>query len=291
MQLSLPHSLKKLRPKRQYGVIVALSAVLLTTGGFVIALHSTAKQTPRNSTPAIHKTTLSKQTAKSATSQQSAASSSPSATPTPSAHAVAHTSSTPTPTPSACSKATYDAASASNTAAATQGLQQTVDPSQYYTVYGYTADQVRAEMNQCSPSVAGSGDFNAFTSWWLNFKFVLSTPDTNNFCTVQSAGVVVHVTSSYPQWSTSAYAAAGLSTEWQTFISNLTTHENGHRDLATQYASQLYNGLLSYPSTDCSTASQSVTSYGNSQITALNQAETNYDSQTNHGATQGATLY
>ncbi|MDB5165993.1 MAG: hypothetical protein JWM37_65 [Candidatus Saccharibacteria bacterium] len=260
MRLTLSRILsKKLLPTQPLTKVlfIALPATLLISGA-VIAVHVCGGQAPQKE--AQH-------------------------TPAPT---VTHSSPSP-PTPPPCTKGTYSPASASNTTPATQGLQQVIDAPQYYSVYGYTADQIRSQMSQCAPGTS-STDFNGYTNWWLRYAFALSAPDTNNLCTIQSAGVVVHITFSYPQWSNSMYASAGLSSEWQTFIKNLTTHENGHRDLATQYASQLYNGLLAYPPTDCSTISQSATSYGGSQISNLNQAEANYDIQTNHGATQGANL-
>jgi predicted secreted Zn-dependent protease len=196
---------------------------------------------------------------------------------------------TPSPVASTCTKGTYQPASVSNTPSPSVGLQEDVDQPQYYVVYGYTASQIRAELNQCSPVATSQGDFDAETSWWLKFTYDWYTK-SNGLCALQNVGVVAHVTFMYPQWTNTAYSAAGLNAKWQTYMTNLTTHEQGHKTIALQYANTLLTQLQSYPDTTCTTIEQSANSYGNGEISALTQAENNYDTQTDHGATQGATF-
>ena len=259
--------------KRLIIVLVALSVCLLSGAG--LALYNINKHSTNTASQAIPK--------KAAISKGSSA--------TPQANSGSITqikpANTPAQTPPACSKGTYSAASASNTPHPAVGLQQIADQPQHYVVYGYTATQIRTELNQCTPVTGNGSETDAQTNWWINFHYYWYAK-SNGVCALENVGVVVHLTSIYPQLSTSVYTAAGLSSQWQTYLGNLTTHEQGHQNLALQYANALYGGLQNYPKTNCYTIQQSANAYANNEIAALNKAEVNYDSQTNHGATQGA---
>jgi predicted secreted Zn-dependent protease len=105
---------------------------------------------------------------------------------------------------------------------------------------------------------------------------------------VSQVAVGLHLSESFPSWSPSSYDASGLAAKWQTYTTNLQTHEKGHKDMAKQYANDLFNGLKTYPHTSCSTIISAVNQYGNNKVAALQSASDTYDSQTQHGATQGA---
>ena len=194
------------------------------------------------------------------------------------------------PTLQNCTKDTsYQAATALNISASAPGLTQTVEQPHYYTVYGYTASQVRTQLNQCSGATQGASTYDALTNWWTNFAYNYYAK-SSGLCALKDVAVGEHITFEFPQWSNTVNAEAGLNSKWQTYMSNLTTHEHGHRDLALQYSSTLYSGLVNFPDTNCGSIVQSANDYGNGIIASLNQVEANYDAQTNHGATQGATF-
>lgn len=193
------------------------------------------------------------------------------------------------PAPPVCTKGSYTPAAADNTPSAGTGFKQIIDQPQQYIVYGYSANQIRSEINQCSPLSAGGSEYDAQTNWQLRYSYSWYTK-SNGKCALQNVGVIVHITFMYPQWTNNAYAVPGLSSQWQKYIDNLTVHEQGHENLALQYANTLFSGLQNYPDTDCSNIHQSVNTYGDNEIASLNQSEANYDVQTKHGATQGATF-
>lgn len=232
----------------------------------------------------------------------------PSATPTPTpATSTAPVASTPpkstkviasTPVvsapvtiPTTCTKPTgFTAANALPISTASPGLDLSVEAPQQYTVYGNTAQEVRTQLNQCSPvSDLGAGEYDAITTWWVNFSY-LYAPTSGGNCSVNSVAVGMHIKMILPAWQSSLNADSGLASEWQTYITNLTTHEDGHRDIAINYANTLLSGLQSQPESSCSTIVQTTNDYGNSLIAQLTTDENNYDTTTNHGATQGATF-
>lgn len=136
----------------------------------------------------------------------------------------------------------------------------------------------------CRPS---DKDGDANVNWWLNFSYWTAS-DGAGKCYVSQTAVGLHLSEFFPVWSTSSYDSAGLASKWQAYTTNLQTHMQGHKDLAKQYATDLYNGLKNYPHTSCSTIISAVNQYGNNKVAALQQASDTYDTQTNHGATQGA---
>jgi predicted secreted Zn-dependent protease len=168
------------------------------------------------------------------------------------------------------------------------GIQQVVDAPQYYQVYGYTSAQVQGQINRCTPVNEGDDDFAASTNYVMNWAYSYS--DDSNSCTITSVAVGVHVAQIYPYWNNSSYAAPGYASRWQSYMANLQTHENGHRDLDIQYAAKISHDLQGLPSTDCSAIEQAATATANADVTALNQANDAYDAQTNHGMTQGAII-
>jgi predicted secreted Zn-dependent protease len=70
----------------------------------------------------------------------------------------------------------------------------------------------------------------------------------------------------------------------------LKTHEDGHTALDIEYATKLATALQNTGNMDCATLTRQTQSIIDSHVTMLNAANELYDSQTNHGATQGAVL-
>lgn len=173
---------------------------------------------------------------------------------------------------------------------APDGLTKQIDTPQYYQIYGNDAATLRKQIRQCAPkSESGTTEFAAITSYQLTWQYNLMNTD-NGLCKVGHAKVGIHVSQVLPLWQPSTEAQAGLAPKWQAFMGSLTTHENGHRDYDVQYAQMLLDDLIALPATPCAQLAQTVKHLTDSDVATLNQANDNYDSNTNHGATQGAIL-
>lgn len=181
-----------------------------------------------------------------------------------------------------CQKGVYNSASLSNTPSPTNGFQALVDEPQTYLAYGNTAQEVRNQINGCRV-----GSYDAYTSWYGRWNYV-AQPTSEGLCKVGSANVIVHITSIYPKWIKDSQAAPGLESKWNTYIGNLTTHENGHRDRSVDTIKSFYTDLLSFPETDCNMLYQALSDHWNQKSSQLRNAQSDYDTETNHGGTQGA---
>lgn len=314
-ELTPEHKVKKLNLSgKSLGLLFHLSALnmvigvvaLILLGGGVMAFSPFGglRQKPlatETGTTAVKLNPISKKTSKPASSTNTKSSPTPAPTPavTPAPTPAKNTKviastpvvSAPVVAATSCTKPTgFTAANALPISTASPGLDLSVEAPQQYTVYGNTATEVRSQINQCSPvSDLGAGEYDAITTWWVNFSYLYS-PTSGGNCSVNSVAVGMHIKMVLPAWQSSPNADAGLASEWQTYITNLTTHENGHRDIAINYANTLLSGLQSQPESSCSTIVQTTNDYGNSIISQLETDENNYDLTTNHGATQGATF-
>jgi predicted secreted Zn-dependent protease len=278
--------------------LIIIVAVLLLGGGITFGL-SELKHNAGKPTVTEHKTQKTKPSSTAAPPTNTPVASNSGATPKPSPTPVtsknaksvtqAPSSSPAIPSPATCTSGSYQPAGALNISTSSPGLKQQIDAPTYYEVYGYTGAQIRSELNQCTPVKGGAGDFDSETTWWTNYTYNYYTT-AGGSCAMSSVAVGEHISFVYPKWTDSPYAAAGLNSQWQTYISHLTTHETGHQSLVLQYANSILSGLQNFVQSDCSTMVQAANSWADSQIAALNQANVNYDAQTGHGATQGATF-
>jgi predicted secreted Zn-dependent protease len=169
------------------------------------------------------------------------------------------------------------------------GLIQQIDQPLTYQIFGRSADALRNQVKQCAPKDAGQSgaSFAAQTNYRLLWRYKYT--DTGNMCKVADASVSIHINQVMPLWRPDN-APGGLLNEWNDFMRNLNTHEAGHVTLDLQYAQNLLNDLRNFPSTPCSQLQESVRHLADTDIAELAQANDNYDSTTNHGATQGAIL-
>ena len=168
------------------------------------------------------------------------------------------------------------------------GLQEAPMITTTYAIYGNTLTQVKNQAYRCSPVMDGD-HFSGNTSYALSWIFDYQGVGTG-LCKVRNVSVGLSIAQQYPAWQSSANAAPGLATTWQSYMSSLTNHEIGHANIDRAYAAELQEVLSSFPATSCSEITAAVNAKAQSIVTALNAANEAYDSDTNHGTTQGASL-
>jgi len=76
---------------------------------------------------------------------------------------------------------------------------------------------------------------------------------------------------------------------WTTFANNTITHESGHVKLNLQGARDYQRDLGNFPpATDCTTIKPQLSDLFDRATKTINRAGIDYDTQTQHGAKQGA---
>lgn len=204
--------------------------------------------------------------------------------------AVAAPSAAAPPLPQCTPDHSYQPAGALALSASRAGLHTLIDSPHYYRVYGYTSAQIRQQIIRCTPTqfIGASEAYSGQTDFWMGWSY--NYVQTATACQVTAVAVGFHVTQTYPEWQPAASAQPDLAAQWQTFMANLITHEQGHVSLDTHYAQTVLHDLQSMSAPTCSSLIQQVTSRANHDVAALNAANDDYDARTHHGQTQGAIL-
>lgn len=190
-----------------------------------------------------------------------------------------------------CTPATsYGLPSRLDLSAVADGLTVVKDPTEYYQIYGRSGAALRRQLASCAPTLGGSagGEYSGETSYSLTWQYAFLLGQ--NTCRLTNVRVGLHLNMILPLWRGDTLAANNLKTQWDSFVAGLQTHENGHTDIDRQYATRLMNDLQNLQTDNCTNLASLAQTTIASDTAAINQANDNYDTVTDHGATQGAAL-
>jgi predicted secreted Zn-dependent protease len=170
------------------------------------------------------------------------------------------------------------------------GLSVAVEPLATYQIYGNSAGELRSQIQRCAPGASQStpAEFTGETSYNLSWQY--STLISGSACQLTDVKVGISIVTSLPNWQATTSAAAGLNDRWQAFMTGLITHEQGHTALDKIYAAKLATDLTGRGQVPCNQLKSTVQAIVQADVDALNQANVQYDDQTDHGAAQGANL-
>ncbi|MEH6565874.1 MAG: DUF922 domain-containing protein [Halopseudomonas sp.] len=150
---------------------------------------------------------------------------------------------------------------------------------QQFDVQGNTLDTIRASLNRDRQHSASRVD------WHFTWE---STPGQ---CRLSSASTEVSVTSHMPRLLPDATRPASVQQQWDSYLLALQAHQDGHVELALDYARQIEQALLALPpQTSCEQLSQSANAAGQRLLNAMGSADREYDKRTQHGTLEGATF-
>jgi predicted secreted Zn-dependent protease len=159
----------------------------------------------------------------------------------------------------------------------------------YYEINGATPGDLRAQMNQFGPTDSNGRRFDGRTDWYINWHYAYEASSSD--CKIANAEVDVKITFTLPHWNQPGNISPALVEKWNKYMAALQKHEDGHKDNAVssgQEILQAFKALPAYP--DCDQVKQNVSATGQRIIKQANQKDLDYDAQTKHGATQGATF-
>ncbi|MBL8121282.1 DUF922 domain-containing protein [Candidatus Saccharibacteria bacterium] len=186
-----------------------------------------------------------------------------------------------------CSSVGYRLPAPLTLASANEGLITTIDTPTYYQIRGNTLPELRNSIENCAARKA-VGYYHASTAYQLNWSYSIAADTTG--CRLTSVKVGLHVNQFMPQFVPEATTPNTTTNTWNAYASNLKTHEDGHTAIDVRYSEQLTAALQNMRNLPCDTIANQTQTTIQSYVTMLNTANELYDSQTNHGATQGAVL-
>lgn len=156
----------------------------------------------------------------------------------------------------------------------------------YYDIYGSTLNEIRAQLMSCGPKYEGES-FAGMTTHYINWNYLMRF-DASGTCHVENAAVGVNVKIYYPKWDAPEISSQETRGIWDNMISNLRTHEEGHRQIDYDGGEKLYNTISPVSASSCNEVESIVKDKTSSIVDEISQNNQNYDAQTNHGDTQGA---
>lgn len=160
----------------------------------------------------------------------------------------------------------------------------------YYPISGITEDQLRDQMNTLGPTMNGQ-HYDSTTTWYVSwhYQYRYDTPSQNP-CYLTSIDVSVDIHSTYPQWMNMNQGNASLQNKWNTYLNNLTIHEQGHVENGKEAAYDMEKALYGIkPQSSCSLLINTAIPNATQNVLAKhNNWDTQYDLETAHGKTQGA---
>lgn len=195
---------------------------------------------------------------------------------------------TPKPTPSCTIQTPYVVPTALDLTGRPNGLSVVRDPVYTYNIGGQTVAELRASVVACPARQHTVGDYHAITA--RNIVWSYAMQQNGAVCRLSDVKVGLHLAQFMPNLADPATTPAETLRYWQTYHTNLVTHEEGHAVNATSYAQEITDVLTPMSAPSCEALQRQVTLTIHTELALLQSADELYDARTGHGATQGAVL-
>ncbi len=157
----------------------------------------------------------------------------------------------------------------------------------WYDVDADTEAQLRATLDTVGPTDASGERHDAYTSWYVTWRFPFSRTDEG--CSTGPVTTDVRVLMTLPRWRGPADAAHPLVKKWRGYLDALMQHESGHRDTGFRAATEITDTLAGLPpQPSCDEAEVRANAAARAVLERFREHDVAYDDETRHGATQGA---
>ena len=163
-----------------------------------------------------------------------------------------------------------------------------IENKRFYDVSGVTNEEITNCLNTLGPVRAGIR-YRAYTSWY--FGYLIRYTFKNNLVYINTFWSKVNLTVSFdlPRWVGTSDTPLELRNKITTYIKNITTHEQGHADIAKQYAKKIEESFkLISPRDNLNSIAFDLKTKISELLTEHLVKQRAYDSETEHGHTQGA---
>ena len=146
----------------------------------------------------------------------------------------------------------------------------------YYPVTGVNDVEVWQSIRTSGPRVAGVSH-GAYTTWDVRWTW----PDGG---TCSPVAVTTDIVVAFPRWDPPPEAPAASVGNWQRYVGRLAFHEQGHVDRIRGVSAQI-------PDVLGAAGCDGITTAGKDALAMLDALNATYDTETEHGAREGATLF
>ncbi|MEA3195004.1 MAG: hypothetical protein QOD26_3337 [Betaproteobacteria bacterium] len=137
--------------------------------------------------------------------------------------------------------------------------------------------------------VSGPGGHRG-TAWWkVGYKYT-PKPQRDGSCAADTVTTELSLKIRMPRWTPQSGASAAVVTKWQVYLSALEVHEQGHLQQGRDLESSFLGAVRGMRAADCGTLQSAVRARYDALFEQAKQRDLEYDKQTKHGATQGASF-
>jgi len=158
----------------------------------------------------------------------------------------------------------------------------------YYAMTGSSIRHIQESLRQARPwndKSRHDGATEWHVQWHANFGSGGGECYCNNFVT--STTILITL----PRWIAPTNTPATVRETWVKYLRALEQHEAGHADMAIAAAAEMHKRIKEIGSLeDCEALRKKVQTECQAILDSYRAREKEYDEQTRHGATQGATL-
>jgi len=157
----------------------------------------------------------------------------------------------------------------------------------YYEIEGWTAGDLRQQMDRHGIRWSNGNTYDAYTSWDVNWHYRYRMIDGE--CSMVKVTITVKVEFRLPRWRDYENAPVALQKKWDDYMQALRHHENGHKDFGIKAAAEIESTLAELkPAESCEELAKTANDLAQQIISKYAEAEKAYDAETNFGVTQGA---
>jgi len=157
----------------------------------------------------------------------------------------------------------------------------------YYTAQADANSSLREALNKVTPILVDNNSFHGYTKWNVKWHYRwFEQADGRCKMTTVTTDLTGNITLPELVGATAEQAAA-----FNRYVSALRVHELGHYDIGRKTATAIDNGILALPAmSSCKALEATANALGYQTLDDYKAREKQYDAETNHGKTQGASL-
>lgn len=164
-------------------------------------------------------------------------------------------------------------------------LPEVTEDTVTYDIEGSTSKELRASLDQ-KGQLDDTGRHDAYTKWFVRWFYDYDRAEA--VCRLTNVRSTVEVKYTLPRWPGEN---AEVGPRWQEYLKALMAHERGHTQTAVEAARFIVAGISALPpAADCDAAGAEANALGNHELDLAHQRDRQYDAETKHGETQGATF-
>lgn len=158
----------------------------------------------------------------------------------------------------------------------------------FYLITGLSARDLHASMRALGPLQQGIR-YDADTKYYVKWRFYAQPMGAS--CVLKNIRVTVDTVYTFPRWQNYSDAALRLQHNWDAYYAKLEAHERRHGSHGANAAIEIEARLLGMPAMlNCDELTEAANRDAYAILHKYQQADVDYDQETDHGIKQGVTL-